>query len=158
MSLTDRILKVLGPLLWRGQSFLWQLTGAQVIGVKVMLLRDGHVLLVRQTYRRGWFLPGGGLKRGETIADGGRREAWEEVGARVGDVELIGLYTHVHGRVTNHLAVLATDSFQTEHREHWEIAEARYFPVHALPRGLAAGDRHCIERHVAGETRLLGRW
>ncbi len=48
---------------------------------------DGHILLVRQAYRRRWGIPGGLLKRGEDPAAGARREVFEEVGIAI---ELIG--------------------------------------------------------------------
>lgn len=48
---------------------------------------DGHVLLVRQTYRQRWGVPGGLLKRGEDPSVGARREVFEEIGMAV---ELVG--------------------------------------------------------------------
>lgn len=48
---------------------------------------DGHVLLVRQTYRKRWGVPGGLLKRGEDPSVGACREVFEEIGMRV---ELVG--------------------------------------------------------------------
>jgi 8-oxo-dGTP pyrophosphatase MutT (NUDIX family) len=48
---------------------------------------DGRVLVVRQSYRDRWGFPGGLLKRGEAVADGARRETFEEVGL---DIELLG--------------------------------------------------------------------
>ncbi|MGD9798071.1 MAG: NUDIX hydrolase [Acidimicrobiia bacterium] len=48
---------------------------------------DGCILLVRQSYRRHWGLPGGLLRRREEAEDGVRREVLEEVGM---DVELVG--------------------------------------------------------------------
>jgi ADP-ribose pyrophosphatase YjhB (NUDIX family) len=62
-------------------------------GVRVMMIRDGRVLLVRQTYMPGWFMPGGGLKRGETLEAAARREVREEAGAELGEVRLLGAYT-----------------------------------------------------------------
>ena len=50
------------------------------VGVRVMLIRDGQVLLIRHSYLRGWYLPGGGLKRGESMEAAARREAREESG------------------------------------------------------------------------------
>jgi len=48
---------------------------------------DGRVLLIRQTYRRGWGLPGGLLGKRESPADAACREVFEEVGLVV---ELLG--------------------------------------------------------------------
>jgi ADP-ribose pyrophosphatase YjhB (NUDIX family) len=48
---------------------------------------DGHILLVRHSYRDRWGFPGGLLKRGEEPDAGARRESLEEVGL---DVELLG--------------------------------------------------------------------
>ncbi len=41
---------------------------------------DGALLLVRQSYRRGWTLPGGLLKRNEAPAEAAVRETREEIG------------------------------------------------------------------------------
>ena len=58
------------------------------VGAICMIEReDGALLLVRQSYRRRWGVPGGLLKRGETPHDAARREVLEEVGL---DVELVG--------------------------------------------------------------------
>ena len=45
------------------------------MGVRVMMMENGKVWLVRQTYMPGWFMPGGGLKKGETLEQAARREA-----------------------------------------------------------------------------------
>ncbi len=44
---------------------------------------DGSLLLVRNSYRRGWGFPGGLLNRGETPLDAVRRETHEEIGVDV---------------------------------------------------------------------------
>ena len=58
----------------------------RVRGCMVRLTDEhGRVLLVRHTYgdRACWEIPGGGVRAGEAIADGARREAFEELGADV---------------------------------------------------------------------------
>jgi len=64
------------------------------IGVRVMLVRDDQILLVKHSYMDEWYFPGGGTKRKETLADAARREALEEVGATLGNLELFGIYTN----------------------------------------------------------------
>src|SRR5436190_17594489 len=48
---------------------------------------DGHVLLIRQSYRTRWGLPGGLLEKGEEASTAAVRELKEEVGL---DVVLVG--------------------------------------------------------------------
>lgn len=54
------------------------------VGAMCMITRDdGARLLVRHSYRQGWGVPGGLLKRGEEAIDGARRECLEEVGIEI---------------------------------------------------------------------------
>ena len=54
--------------------------GYRVGALAVLRRPDGRVLLVDQPYVEGWALPGGDLKRGETVAAGLARELREELG------------------------------------------------------------------------------
>jgi ADP-ribose pyrophosphatase YjhB (NUDIX family) len=98
---------------------------------------DGHMLLVRQSYRRdGWGFPGGLLRRGEDPADAARRELREELAI---DVELDGLPVVVVDSPMRRVDVifnarLASGSAEPEHSVHSpEITAARWFAPDALP-------------------------
>ncbi len=63
------------------RRIVWFVTRPEVFGVHAVPLTDrGEVVLVRLTYARGWFLPGGGLKPGEDPEAGILRELREEIG------------------------------------------------------------------------------
>ena len=48
------------------------------------------LLLVRSSYRRGWHLPGGGVRRGETPETAAQRELAEEIGLRATSLLAVG--------------------------------------------------------------------
>lgn len=158
MRSRDRFMRRVAPLLWRAQVARWQLLGGHVLGVKTILADEDGVVLVRQTYRTGWFLPGGGVKRREDLLAAAKREAREETGAVVHDAHFLGVWTRPWKRVTNHIGVFACHDFERASRPDWEIAEVRSFPVDALPPDLDGGDRRVIERWRAGTEPVAGRW
>jgi 8-oxo-dGTP diphosphatase len=60
----------------------WRMTGQRHEGVVVAVYVGAALLLVRTSYRRGWHLPGGGVRRGEMPETAARRELAEEIGLR----------------------------------------------------------------------------
>jgi 8-oxo-dGTP diphosphatase len=115
----------------------WGTPSFHVGSICVVERADGHILLVRQSYRRGgWGFPGGLLRRNEEPADAARRELHEELGI---DVELQSLPVVVVDSPARRVDViftarLAEGSEQPEHTPHSpEITDARWFPPDGLP-------------------------
>jgi 8-oxo-dGTP pyrophosphatase MutT (NUDIX family) len=128
-------------------------------GVRVMMIEGNKVWLVRQTYMPGWFMPGGGLKRGETLEQAARREAYEETGAELGELRLMGTYTNFTDWKTDHNIVFICEDFRITGRPDHEIAEARAFPINELPDGLWPGHRRRLDERVAGlSSPQFGEW
>ncbi len=61
----------------------WRVRRAAHHGALVALYVDGRLLLIRNSYRRGWTLPGGGVDPGETTRQAATRELREELGLDV---------------------------------------------------------------------------
>ena len=110
---------------------------------------DGHILLVRQSYRReGWGLPGGLLRRGEEPAEGARRELSEELGIKVDLQGQPVVVVDAGARRVDVIftALLATGSAEPERTSHSpEIAEVGWFPPDGLPRLLPEATSALIE-------------
>ncbi|WP_040671891.1 NUDIX domain-containing protein [Nitratireductor indicus] len=118
------------------------------------------VFLVRHTYVKGWHFPGGGVEPGESTEAALARELLEE-----GNIELTGRAAlksfHFNRMASNrdHVAVyFITDFRQTHpHVPDREIAEARFFPLDALPDGISEGTKRRIDEIFHG-ARVSDEW
>ena len=131
------------------------------LGTRTLVLRndDKEVLLVRHGYMAGWFLPGGGVERGEALVEAAIREVREEAGIEATEEpRLHGLFLNDRQFRGDHVACFVLRSF-SEHpfKGGFEIAEARFFAVAALPEGTSPGTRRRIEE-VLGQLPPARRW
>lgn len=117
----------------------WGLRKPRVHGCRVLALDEqGRVLLVRQSYGSGmWMPPGGGIGPGEAADVAARRELFEETGCRlVGSREVAVVVEELHGaeNIVHVVAGLAHDEARADMRE---IIEARFFAADRLPGPMA---------------------
>lgn len=101
-----------------------------------MIARDpeGALLLVRLSYAEdGWSFPGGGAKRGESMAAAAVRELREETGCQAMAIQPLGCMEEtVSGRPhTAHIFTCLTEDMPEP--DNREVLEARFFPLHSLP-------------------------
>jgi len=129
------------------------------LGVRVMMIQNDQALLVRHTYMNGWFMPGGGVKRGETLEHAARREAHEETGAILNDLSLVGAYTNFKKWKSDHNILFLSTDFTVSGEHDLEIVEVRFFPLDALPADLTPGHyRRLTEYRDGKQPEAVGEW
>jgi 8-oxo-dGTP pyrophosphatase MutT (NUDIX family) len=102
---------------------------------------------------------GGGVKKGETLEQAARREAQEEVGAKLGKLSLFGVFTNFYEFKNDHVIVFVCDEFDMAEAKGFEIEECKLFSIDELPSGIAAGHKRRIEEYPSGiGLPIFGMW
>ncbi|MDX7950577.1 NUDIX domain-containing protein [Lichenihabitans sp. Uapishka_5] len=131
--------------------------GARVVAIDA----EERVLLVKHSYLKGWYLPGGGVEPGETLEDAARRETREETGVAVtGPMTLHGMFFNRQASRRDHVAVFVARAFErpaTLPGPDLEIAERRFFPLDGLPADLAGATRARLDE-IAGRAPRSADW
>jgi 8-oxo-dGTP diphosphatase len=95
-TLIDRGFQVAFKVAHRLLRVYWLFRSPRTRGVLVAVWHDGKVLIVKNSYRRHYTLPGGYQHSGETFAQTGARELSEECGVVVATDSLRPSYEGVH--------------------------------------------------------------
>ncbi len=106
---------------------------------------SGQIMLIRHTYVRGWFLPGGGVEQHETAETALARELEEEAGVQMtGSAQLIGVYSNHPGFRNDHVLLYRIPADQWQQAtptSQGEIAERLWTEPHNLPADTTSGTR-----------------
>jgi 8-oxo-dGTP diphosphatase len=146
------------PLYVVGRTVYRRLTRPILVGVRALVIDDGQVLLVRAHGSSFWEFPGGGVKRGESLREAAIREAREESGCVVEPLRLLGIYLNRGEGMTNYVALyICRPLSQPIPTLNIEIAEARYWPLDALPEVSPTVSRRLLD-YRSGEYGLEGLW
>ena len=148
-------------LLGKAARLVWRITRPRTIGVRAVLLdAEDRIALVRHTYIEGWYLPGGGVKKGEAVVDALHRELAEEVAIEAATAErVLGVYHSRREGKDDHVIVYVVRAMADTLRgaDALEVAGAGWFDPDALPAGTTPATLRRIEEWRAGATGG-GRW
>lgn len=138
----------------------WRVTRPIFVGVRMLLVRDSQVLLVRHTYQDYWYFPGGAVKKGEMSLAAAKREAHEEAGAIcLTEPTLLGVYCSFAEGKSDHIMTFVCTDFTLEQRlDRWEIADCRFFPLDKLPSDLSPACARRLTEYLAGAGPHAGEW
>jgi len=142
----------------------FRLRRPRTLGVRALALDSaGRVALVRHTYADYWYLPGGGVKKGESFVGALHRELEEETGLAGAVVErVLGVYHSRNEGKDDQIVVFvvrfsAASAQALRRADVREIAEAGWFAVDALPPDLSPATRRRLTEYGAGALGL-GNW
>ncbi|MBN1304825.1 MAG: NUDIX domain-containing protein [Anaerolineales bacterium] len=140
-------------------AFCLSISTPITIGVRLLLVKDRQVLLVKHVYQDGWYLVGGGAKRNETLEQTARREAYEEAGAKLGEIRLFGIFSHFPEGRTDHIIVFVCEEFTFSGQSDAEIDELRLFPLDQLPADILPGNSRRIAEYRNNPNQIsYGNW
>ncbi len=128
------------------------------LGVRGVVENErGEVLMVRHTYVDGWFLPGGGVERGEPAEEALARELVEEAGVQLeGPATLVGIYSNHRHFPNDHVLVYrATAWREVPASSVGEIAEVRWVDPLNPPEGATPGNARRLREIFAGSDASL---
>jgi 8-oxo-dGTP pyrophosphatase MutT (NUDIX family) len=115
--------------------------------------------LIKHTYRPGWFFPGGGVERRETVDTALRRELQEEAGIEIAQdaaaPELFGLYANHQRYPGDHIVLFVVRDWlqPVTPRPNREIAAQQFVDPSDLPADINDATAARIAEVFAGAPR-----
>jgi len=142
----------------------WRITKPRTIGVRAVLLdQDERIALVRHTYTDQWYLPGGGVKKGESTRSAIIRELGEEIAVENPTIErVLGVYHSRRESKDDHIVIfVARTEWASDKRMRGadliEIEEAEWFDLDRLPDSASPATARRIAEYRAGVSGM-GDW
>ena len=149
-----KLLKFIYPLL----KLFWKIFQPRTLGVRILLIRENKILLVKHSYSQQWFLPGGAMQKDETFETAIRRELKEELGITVETLKLHGIYNNFFEGKKDHIFVFVSEEFQIDPKKDAEIEEYDFFNLHLLPSKISPGTERRIKEFLENQTPYHGMW
>lgn len=129
--------------------------GISTVGARAIIINpENKILLVKHTYQPHWYIPGGGVKKGETVKAALLRELREEVGVGViGEPELFGIYHQIYLGVNDYPVVYIVKNYNIKPVSSPEIEKMAWFDYGDLPEMTSPGTMRRIKEYFFNSPR-----
>lgn len=108
---------------------------------------QGSILLLRHSYGPDrWYLPGGGVDRGEDPLGAAQRELREELGLEVARLQEVGTIQSEISSSPHVMHLYAATTDRQPRPDQREVVEARFYPLHSLPEPMGRSTRQALEK------------
>jgi ADP-ribose pyrophosphatase YjhB (NUDIX family) len=149
-------------LIGRAARLYWRVRKPRTLGVRAIVLDENdRVALVRHTYTDQWYLPGGGVKKGESFETALHRELKEEIALSNAKIErVLGIYHSRREAKDDHIVIFAVrvaDSTALRRADLMEIEDVGWFPMDGMPAGVSPATSRRLAEYRAGIVGL-GAW
>lgn len=127
--------------------------GILTLGARAIILNHhDQVLLVKHTYQPHWYIPGGGVKKGESTKTALLRELKEEVGlTSLEEPILFGIYHHFYLKVNDYPVVYVIKKFSLTETSSPEIENTGWFDFAALPEMTSPGTKRRLTEYFTNQ-------
>lgn len=155
MGLISLAHKIGFRLIRRVQSILGLIT----MGSRAIVLNsDNQILLVKHTYQPHWYLPGGGVKKGESAQVALQRELKEEVGIITKEEpKLFGIYFHTYLGVNDYPIIFIIKNYDLIDASSPEIEALAWHYYDSLPEMVSPGTKRRLDEYFTN-SKKSDRW
>lgn len=153
------MLNTLFRIVLMGRKIYWFIFRPVTIGVKVLVVSQNKILLIKNRYDKFWYLPGGGIKTGEIFFEAARREVKEECGINLEKFKIFGVYSNFFEYKSDHIILLQCDASEsTLIKSGFEIEEAAFFNFNNLPDKISPATKRRIDEFISGKSNMSDIW
>ena len=142
------------PVLIKALQRYWRLQRGLTLGAQAIVLdRNERLLLVRHGDRPGWHFPGGGVERGESVAQALARGLVKEVGVTLSKPpQLFGIYANCAALPGDHVALFVVREWARGRAPapNRDIPEQAFYAADVLPADASGATRRRIAEVLGG--------
>ncbi|MDP1604254.1 MAG: NUDIX domain-containing protein [Legionella sp.] len=137
---------------------IFALFAKRTIGVRMLLLNNDEVLLVKHTYQEGWYTIGGAVEPRESPKQAMLRELKEEVGVTLSSsLKLFSVYYSRKEHRDDYIIFYIGHGGIQEKASSPEIAEHKWFALDNLPADISPSTRRRIQEYF-DEVEIRDQW
>ena len=140
------------------RNCIFRVLGIRTVGARALVVNNDQALLIRHTYKKGWYTIGGAVEKNESMRDAILRELLEEVGLTpLEEPELFGVYHSKSEKRDDYVAFYIVKKFEMKESYSPEVYEKKWFPLYDLPFDATPATKRRVEEFL-GKRQKADTW